>query len=443
LFQQKRCSYYRRSIDEAAGDGKTLWKNLQSLLSPPNNSSSSCITSDEHLDFFAGKIAEIRESTKDAPAPNFSDLPPPSHTFVAFDEIAPLYVEKMLTDSSTKQCELDSAPVWLLKTLSSVFAPILALLINVSLSQSTLPDRHKRAIIRPRVKKPDLDQSDPANFRPISNLSFISKLIERVVHRQLSNFIEAHNLLPLTQSGFRPFHSTETAVLKVYNDIVSALDLGFITVLLLLDFSAAFDCVDHAILLQILEKQFGISASALLWISSFLTSRTHNVCSGGKFSRTANLIFGVPQGSILGPLLFILYTSNIAKIALCCGISIHIYADDTQLYIKLSTTNIDNSKTRLIACFHQIQSWCASMRLKLNTNKTELIWFDRRSRSHLDLKTLSLQLDETCSIQPSNVVSDLGVFLDSKLSMSNHTGSITKGPSINDVTHLGEGVGNL
>ena len=140
------------------------------------------------------------------------------------------------------------------------------------------------------------------------------------------------------QSGFRRFHSTETAVVRVYNDIVLALDMGFISVLLL-DFSAAFDCVDHAILLQILQKQFGISASALLWISSFLMSRTYNVCFGAKFSKIANLFFGV-----LGPLLFILYTSNISKIALCYGISIHIYADDTQLYIKLSTTDIDSQK---------------------------------------------------------------------------------------------------
>ena len=426
LFQQKRCSYYRRSIDEAMGDGKTLWKSLHSLLSPPNDSSSSCVTSDKLLDFFVEKTADIRESTKDAPPPDLSDLPPPVHTFVAFDEIATADVEKLLADSSTKQCELDSAPVWLLKKLSCVFAPMLTLLINVSLSQSTLPDKHKQAIIRPRIKKPGLDQSDPANYRPISNLSFISKLVERVVHRQLSNFIEAHNLLPLTQSGFRRFHSTETAVLKVYNDIVSALDLGFIAVLLLLDFSSAFDCVDHTILLQILQSQFGISASALLWIASFLTSRTHNVCFGAKFSKTAHLLFGVPQGSILGPLLFILYTSNITKIALRYDISIHIYADDTQLYIKLSTTNIENSKTRLTACFHEIQMWCASMRLKLNTSKTELIWFDRRSGSHPDLNTLSLQLDKTCSIRPSTVVRDLGVLLDSKLSMSNHVNSVAK-----------------
>src|SRR6218665_3904016 len=136
------------------------------------------------------KNSRYTQINRKRPPPTFSDLPPPPNSFVAFDEIATGDVEKLLDDSSTKQCELDTAPVWLLKTLSSVFAPILTLLINVSLSKSTLPDKHKRAIIRPRFKKPGL-----ANYRPISNLSFISKFVERVVNKQLSNFIEAHSLL--------------------------------------------------------------------------------------------------------------------------------------------------------------------------------------------------------------------------------------------------------
>ena len=194
--------------------------------------------------------------------------------------------------------------VWIMKTLKAVFAPILALLINISISQATLPSSYKRAIIRPRLKKPGLDPSDPANYRPVSNLSFVSKLIERVIHRQLtqlSTYVETNQLLPPTQSGFRRFHSTETAVVKVYNDIVTALDAGLITALLLLDFSAAFDCVDPSILLQVLELKFGITASALKWIASFLTDRTHSVRVGTRTSKVCNILFGVPQGSILGP----------------------------------------------------------------------------------------------------------------------------------------------
>src|SRR6218665_406341 len=127
-------------------------------------------------------------------------------------------------------------------------------------------------------------------------------------------------------------------------------------------------------------------------------------------------------------LLFIVITcaSSIIKIALRYGISIHTYADDTQLYIKLSTTDMEASKAKLIACFLYTQSWSASKRSKLNMGKTKLIWFDRRSSLHLDLNTLSLQLDYNCLTQPSIVARDLEVLLDSKHPMSNRIGSVIK-----------------
>ena len=425
LFQHKRSSYLRRSIEDIQGDGRTLWKSLHSLLSPPAETSS-LITPDELLDYFGKKTEAIRDATKDAPPPifqvNSSHLP----GLAAFDEVSPDEVEKLLSDTATKQCELDSVPVRLLKTLRHVFAPILALLINISLSQATLPEAHKHAIIRPRLKKPGLDPSDPANYRPISNLSFVSKLIERVVHRQLLKYVEMHNLLPPTQSGFRRYHSTETAVVKVYNDIVLALDAGLITALLLLDFSAAFDCVDHTILLKILHSQFGITSAALLWFFSFLSSRSHKVRLGAYTSRTYNILFGVPQGSILGPLLFILYTSNIVNIASRHGILIHLYADDTQLYIKLSVHDISDAKSKLINCVKDIQAWCAAMRLKLNATKTELIWFDRKSADDNDKSSKILKIQADCSVLPSDVVRDLGVLLDSQLTMTNHIASVAK-----------------
>ena len=305
LFQQKRSNYLRDSIEGAQGNGRTLWKSLNTLLTPPQDTSPR-ISPDTLLNYFENKIDMIRESTKDAPMPDLSTVPPPAHSLCKFDEITTAEVEKLISDSSTKQCELDSAPVWLIKSLYTVFAPILALLINISITQASLPAKHKRAIIRPCVKKSGLDPTDPASYRPISNLSFISKLVERVTHKQLSDYVESNHLLPPTQSGFRRHHSTETAVIKVYNDIILALDSGFITVLLLLDFSAAFDYVDHTLLLKTMQVQFGITASAIQWIASFLSSRSYSIKLGGCSSKIFTVLFGVPQGSILGPLLFIL-----------------------------------------------------------------------------------------------------------------------------------------
>ena len=125
--------------------------------------------------------------------------------------------------------------------------------------------------MRPLLKKPDLDPTMPQNYRLVSNLSFVSKFIERAVSKQLHRYLQSHSLLPPCQSGFRPFHSTETAVTKVFSDIILAADRGMKTVLVLLDYTAAFDAVDHDILLDILRVSFGISGAVLDWIESFLS----------------------------------------------------------------------------------------------------------------------------------------------------------------------------
>ena len=180
---------------------------------------------------------------------------------------------------------------------------------------------------------------------------------------------------------FRRFHLTETAVVKVYNDIVTALDAGLITALLLLDFSAAFDCVRpfHPLASSGIEIRHNSFSAQGGLPHSWLTGRTQFAWEL-EHPKSATFSLGVPQGSILGPLLFILYTSNITDIAWRHGILIHIYADDTQLYIKLAIRDIENAKVKLTQCFTDIQSWCASMRLKLNASKTELIWFSNLAK---------------------------------------------------------------
>ena len=170
-------------------------------------------------------------------------------------------------------------------------------------------------------------------YRPVSNLSFVSKLVERAAVKQLTDYLETNGLLPLLQSAYRSHHSTETALLKVLSDVLTAID-NKVTLLALLDLSAAFDCVDHDILLSRLQSRFGLDGAALAWIRSFLSDRTQRVCFGGRLSAEIALIFGVPQGSVLGPLLFLLYTAELFDIISSLGLTGHSYADDTQVYIS-------------------------------------------------------------------------------------------------------------
>ena len=163
-------------------------------------------------------------------------------------------------------------------------------------------------------RKKSLDQNELKNYRPVSNLSFVPKIIEKLVLSQLSDHLSANNLYNRFQSAYRPRHSTETALLKTVNDLLLALDDGNVSLLALLDLSTAFDTTDHGILLHRLHHDFGTQGTALDWFSSYLTNRTQYVSIHCYTSEPAPISFGVPQGSVLGPVLFVLYTAPLSTL---------------------------------------------------------------------------------------------------------------------------------
>ena len=195
--------------------------------------------------------------------------------------------------------------------MSELLSLFIALLVNKSLTTGCFPAEFKEAIIRPLLVRDGLDLSDLKNYRPVSNLPLLSKLLERVVQARLLAHLNSNNLLPGWHSAYRRFHSTETAVTKVFNDLLVAADRGQMSILCLLDLSAAFDTVDHDLLLQRLERHFGL-CGMLQWIRSYLSGRTFRVVYGDVMSFIVCVTCSVPQGSVLGPLFFILYIADLA-----------------------------------------------------------------------------------------------------------------------------------
>ena len=206
--------------------------------------------------------------------------------------------------------------------------------------------------------------------------------MEHIVADQIISHLNQHNLIEEKQSACRKFHSTETALLKVKTDIIKAMDNQEITWLILLDLLVAFNTIDHTILLNRLETTFGIKVTALKWIASFLTGRTQQVAIGdlgtdlGATSDPVTLTFSVPQGSVLGPILFSLYTVPLGKICKKHHVFYHLYADDTQLYLTFKL-NKNRSKEECIHslenCINEIRDWMCINLLKLNDGKTEFI----------------------------------------------------------------------
>ena len=207
----------------------------------------------------------------------------------------------------------------------------------------------------------------------------------------------AHHLDEMFQSAYKNFHSTETALVRVQNDTLCAIDNNESVILLLLDLSAAFDTVDHSILLSRLRDCFGVNGAAVAWFESYLTSRTQFVRVNDCRSTQRSLERGVPQGSVLGPLL--LYTLPIADIIKFHKLQYHLYADDTQLYIPFRTDcsyDLSLAKRRVEWCVNDIHGWMVNNGLKLNQDKTELVFISSKFRC-----TLSLEFSQVVHENPN------------------------------------------
>ena len=200
--------------------------------------------------------------------------------FLSFQPLTKDDVRKLIKQSPNKQCSSDPIPTWLSKECLDSLLPVLTLLVNKSLQIGYFPEEWKNALVKRLLKKLGLELVFPS-FRPVSNLPFISKLTEKASVNQLSGHMNKVRSLPSGQSAYRPFHSTETALLKVQSDILMNMDDQRVTLRVMLDLSAAFDTTDHSILLETLGSGFGVGGTALKWFTSYLSQRTQG---GGGYS---------------------------------------------------------------------------------------------------------------------------------------------------------------
>ncbi len=276
-------------------------------------------------------------------------------------------VSKLIISNHPTTCSLDPIPTHLLQAIYSSVIPTLTHIINTSLHTGTFPTAFKQARVCPLLKKPALNPALLENYPLFHSLQrHLSELCSTN-----SLFLAQNNILDNNQSGFRSGHSTETALLSVTEALRLARAASKSSVLILLDLSAAFDTVNHHILMSILRKM-GISGTALLWFESYLSDRSFRLFWRGEVSKSQLLATGVPQGSVLGPLLFSIYMSSLGSVIQKHGFSYHCYADDTQLYFSFQPDD-PTVTARIAACLSDISSWMMDHHLQLNLAKTELL----------------------------------------------------------------------
>lgn len=259
----------------------------------------------------------------------------------------------------------------------------------------------------------------------MSNLSYVSKLLERVVVQQLNEHLKTNNLLEPYQSAYKPNHSTETALVKVHNDIVVSVSEGKSVLLVLLDLSAAFDTVEHELLLQFLQDN-GVDGIALQWFRSYLTDRSQQVVVNGEKSERVSLQYGVPQGSVLGPVLFTIYTASLGRLLRKINKNYHLYADDSQVQIafKPDSGGTENAINAIQTCVKFVQQWMCAHMLKMNPDKTEVVMVSSPRLSN-EKRLSSILLDDTIT-QVSTAARNIGVIFDSHLSMVSQVDSICR-----------------
>jgi len=427
LLIKAKKEYYSKKIIEYGTKSKQLFKLAKHLMGHKSEVILPSCPSDRDLanrfgDFFVNKITTIRDNisalnnTTNDNIVMTADIKFDGQPMTNFTPATQEEIRKIILKSPSKSCELDPLPTHLLKDCLEHLLPLITAIINSSLTESKVPISFKKAIVRPLLKKTSLDKEVLKNYRPVSNLPYLSKILERVVAKRLEQHLNAHHLHDNLQSAYRSCHSTETALLRVHQDITMALDNKCMAVLVLLDLSAAFDVIDHGILYERLEHSYGICNDALNWIQSYLSNRTQCVAVGSCTSTDKHLDFGVPQGSVLGPRKYCLYSKPIGEICRRHNLLYHCYADDTQVYMVIRPSDSwDNLATKMEACLADISLWMSSNMLKLNQDKTELIVFSSKYQAK---KTQDFHLTVGDSVvNAMEFVRNLGVYLDSSLTM--------------------------
>ena len=432
----ERSQYFQKQFDKNKSDPKTLYKSVNSMMGDNNMhvlpTMEPEILAEEMTKFYDDKIRKIRSEIQSAldqdPSNKFVSIQRKkvSCSFNQFKILSTKQVEDIINSMSNKNHPSDPIPMWLVKSCLPALLPAFQSIINKSFIEGVFPSSLKHAIVRPILKDKDADKELFKSYRPVSTLPFLSKLIEKAANLQLKEHLNINNLFPSHQSGYRKNHSCETTLIKITDDIQDFIADGKMVALILLDLSSAFDTIDHDLLLNKLLCDFGVSGNALKWFQSYLKGRTFAVRIKDIDGKKCILIYGVPQGSILGPLLFVLYVKDLVSIAEEHGLSIELYADDSQLYIAFSPLNERSAAyQKVTACLTDIELWMKDNYLKVNLDKTNVIFLGNSLNQ--TVFDLNWTVDE--KVFSNNILDEiksLGIYFDGGMKFTKMINECTK-----------------
>lgn len=404
-------------------DPKTLWKNVEKVISfkTPRQNNTTIIEDQNQIITNPNSISNAFNNYFVDVGRNLSNqIIDVDNTYSATNIIANnkeyVYFEPIVNEEilylflqldTNKSTPSQFCPIKIIKIAAPVISPILTKIFNLCLLNGVYPKIFKTAEIIPIHKSGS--KSSLTNYRPISLLTPFSKLLEKCIYIRTSNFLDKHNILYNSQFGFRNNSSTENAVLQLYNQLLTNISNKQITCSIFIDLKKAFDTVNHTILLQKLNR-YGIRGVSLKLFESYLNDRSQYTLVNGSRSSCKAMNCGVPQGSTLGPLLFLLYINDLHLIS---NFSLTLFADDANL--SLNNSNPLNLQNNVNDELVKISEWLCCNKLSLNLNKTQYLIVTNRKITHkFDIKVSGRSITQTDQIKY------LGVIIDSKLNWEPH-----------------------
>lgn len=391
---------------------KQLWSNLRDIGIGKCNIHQITRDPNELNREFLSHFNQSSVSNNDSASSNNNN---PSNAF-SFINVTHAEILTAFAQIKSNAIGLDDMCPKFIRLILPYVLPYIAHIFNSIITSSVFPSSWKFAKIFPIPKS-----SSNLEYRPISILPYLSKVFERILHNQVAYFLDCNNCLSVYQSGFRQKHSCTSAIIKISDDIRQALKADMITVLVLLDFSKAFDKVDHVILVNKLRSQFNFSTNACKLIESYLSNRYQAVYCNHDLSDFLPVFSGVPQGSILGPLLFSLFINDICNVIKYC--KYHLYADDFQLYFSQPRSLISVIGDTINAELTRVHSWALDNGLLLNTSKSNAIIVSKNAVEPQDRPNLSLNNEV---INYSNTLRNLGIIFNESLTWCDHVDVVVR-----------------
>ena len=378
---------------------------------------------DEFNKFYVDKVKKIRGSIPEAAQNSSYSRPFKGTRMNEFRVLTEDDVGKIIKSKGIKTSMEDPIPSQLMHASMDIVLPVITKLINKSLQEGSM-EGIKESVLDPLIKKSGLDTEEKKNYRPVNNLLFLSKLVERCVDQQLDGHMTENCLHEGSQFAYKEHYNTETMMLGITDEVLRGFDENQATVIIFIDLSAAFDTIDVDKLLEIMYEEIGVGGTVLKWFRSFLEGRTQRVKIDNVYSESIEVPCGAPQGSVLGPKCFNINVRSQPLVFKKCMFNTSSFADDSNGRKQFALTfQFSVINQEVVKCMNEIVKWSDAFFMKINPEKTEIALLCPSSLNH-EVIIQGVIYENQC-IRFSKEVKNVGVWLDRNLRMSHHVNHIS------------------